>query len=547
MSKVEEWIYEYILQFLKSRTFTDPIKEFIDRNCDIFQNREENKLEYTVLHNRFKEAIETSLEFMLIEIGCTQEQFVACAEYGLTQEEDRSYFEKIIAVDNFLYFKSLMVQRNAQIQEQAYRLMAASENKNTQNELTNDEAYNTLLKIKENTELECAVAMSLALCEEKEKMGFKVNEDDELMRAIEASKNQMAKNSYNKINNKIEDILDDEEPISIFNRNTLLKENLNYKTSQTKVTHKSNVEIESNNKQEYKKIQQVQEQKFIGLEPQSNVNSLKIEGEPKKQIVNSNDNWKSGLKQGNIDLAIISSSGTGSKKKDEIDILNMVGDLGTVSLKEVNKFDDVKFSTDDEKNKNSLENTLNIKTSQNDLSNLDKLISDSDLQQYGEAYTTDKNGNKINSKGDVWNSELKKFVAPNYSEENAQLYERLEKLTSKLDNKADVSGFMKWQLNNKRNSLDQPLPDLTKIKSKLNTGLKALKNNTEDGFTKENDELKKKFEALQRENGTKIIKDYRDMLLKMKETKNEQELKATDVDSKKLEMRKILADKLKNN
>ena len=46
--------------------------------------------------------------------------------------------------------------------------------------LTNDEGYNALLKIKENTEFECAVAMSLALVDEKNKLGMFVDEDDEL-------------------------------------------------------------------------------------------------------------------------------------------------------------------------------------------------------------------------------------------------------------------------------------------------------------------------------------------------------------------------------
>jgi hypothetical protein len=132
------------------------------------------------LHNKYKDAIETSLEFMLVEIGCSQEAFVKCAEQGLKIPGDKVYFEKIIASDNFLYFKSLMVRRNVQLQEESYKLMIASENKNSQLALTNDEGYNALLKIKENTEFECAVAMSLALIEEKEKLGMFVDEEDEL-------------------------------------------------------------------------------------------------------------------------------------------------------------------------------------------------------------------------------------------------------------------------------------------------------------------------------------------------------------------------------
>ena len=165
-----------------SKEFTEPIREFVDNNCSTFVNKDENKLEHTILHNKFKDAIETSLEFMLIEVGCSHEQFVNIAEIGLNNPEEKKYFEKIIACDNFLYFKSMMVQRNVQLQEQTYRLMSAAENNQTQNSLTDDEAYNTLLRIKENTEYECAISMSLAVSDERSKLGMKdVNEEDELL------------------------------------------------------------------------------------------------------------------------------------------------------------------------------------------------------------------------------------------------------------------------------------------------------------------------------------------------------------------------------
>lgn len=177
----QDWIYDCIIQFIKSPSFNDPLREFIDKNCSSFDNKDENKLEHTVLHEKYKNAIEALLEFMLIDIGCNNEQFVKCAEIGLKIPEDRPYFEDIIGSDNFLYFKSKMVTRNAQLQEQAYKLMIAQENKKSQNALTHDEGYNALLRIKENTELECAIAMSLALTEEKRNYGFEVNEEDELL------------------------------------------------------------------------------------------------------------------------------------------------------------------------------------------------------------------------------------------------------------------------------------------------------------------------------------------------------------------------------
>lgn len=174
-------MYDYIVQFIKSREFNGPINDYVDNNCSTFDDKDENKLEHTNIHNKYKELVENILTKMLSDIGCSPEQFVKCAELGLKIPEDKSYFEQIIAVDNFLYFKAKFVKRNYELKESSYKLMYAAENKNTQNELTYDENYNTLLKIKERNEYECAIAMSLAMIEEKEKLGFDYDKDQEFI------------------------------------------------------------------------------------------------------------------------------------------------------------------------------------------------------------------------------------------------------------------------------------------------------------------------------------------------------------------------------
>lgn len=44
-----EWVYDYLVQFLKSPGWSLPIIQFIDDNCSHFDNDEENKLIYTSL------------------------------------------------------------------------------------------------------------------------------------------------------------------------------------------------------------------------------------------------------------------------------------------------------------------------------------------------------------------------------------------------------------------------------------------------------------------------------------------------------------------
>lgn len=59
---------------------------------------------------------------MLFEIGADQEQFLQAAKIGL-ELEDKKYYEQLIACDNFLYFKNMMIKRNLQLEEESYLLM----------------------------------------------------------------------------------------------------------------------------------------------------------------------------------------------------------------------------------------------------------------------------------------------------------------------------------------------------------------------------------------------------------------------------------------
>ena len=114
---------------------------------------------------------------MLREIGASQEGFLLAAKKGLESLEDKKYFEQVIACYNYLYFKSMMIKRNLQLEEEAMRLMQEKSG-NTQKSATVskeedfilDLRWKDLQKHKETTDLECAIQMSLALEEEKRKL-----------------------------------------------------------------------------------------------------------------------------------------------------------------------------------------------------------------------------------------------------------------------------------------------------------------------------------------------------------------------------------------
>lgn len=48
---LKDWFFDIIINFLRSPRWKTPIMSFLDENCLVFDNEEENKLEYTQIHN----------------------------------------------------------------------------------------------------------------------------------------------------------------------------------------------------------------------------------------------------------------------------------------------------------------------------------------------------------------------------------------------------------------------------------------------------------------------------------------------------------------
>ncbi len=55
----QDWILDTIVDYLKSPMWKNPILDFIDDHCISFDDEDENKLEYTAIHSKFKELLET--------------------------------------------------------------------------------------------------------------------------------------------------------------------------------------------------------------------------------------------------------------------------------------------------------------------------------------------------------------------------------------------------------------------------------------------------------------------------------------------------------
>eukprot|EP00929_Paragymnodinium_shiwhaense_P067053 TRINITY_DN33734_c0_g1_i1.p1 TRINITY_DN33734_c0_g1~~TRINITY_DN33734_c0_g1_i1.p1 ORF type:complete len:502 (+),score=163.75 TRINITY_DN33734_c0_g1_i1:168-1673(+) len=116
-----DWISDCFVAIFKAPTWVAPIAKFVDENCSIFEDLEENKLEYTPVHNAFKLLTDELLTAHLMELNVTEEQFTRFCELGMNanQELPRSIIEQLLSVDDFLVFKAMMVKRSAELHAEA--------------------------------------------------------------------------------------------------------------------------------------------------------------------------------------------------------------------------------------------------------------------------------------------------------------------------------------------------------------------------------------------------------------------------------------------
>eukprot|EP00418_Pyrodinium_bahamense_P065030 CAMPEP_0179088978 /NCGR_PEP_ID=MMETSP0796-20121207/40514_1 /TAXON_ID=73915 /ORGANISM="Pyrodinium bahamense, Strain pbaha01" /LENGTH=220 /DNA_ID=CAMNT_0020786517 /DNA_START=68 /DNA_END=727 /DNA_ORIENTATION=+ len=166
-------ISRQVIAMLKAPTWVSPIANFIDENCLIFDDAEENKLEYTLVHKAFTQLVDELLAAHLAELAVTQEEFLAFCQRGLTGEDElhRSLVEQLISVDDFLVFKAMMVKRSADLGREALAGEAADRTKVLQAEMEREQLEALRLEAERleverrclEAELQLMVALSMQL------------------------------------------------------------------------------------------------------------------------------------------------------------------------------------------------------------------------------------------------------------------------------------------------------------------------------------------------------------------------------------------------
>lgn len=124
MAEDAEWVLDSVLAFLRCPLWTEPVTDFIEQKCSVFDDEEENKLSYTELHNEYKILVEKLIQGHMNEIGITEEQFQeACSAPFAHSPEVKNMLQPVLAVEDFVTFKEMMLQKNIELQLQAIQII----------------------------------------------------------------------------------------------------------------------------------------------------------------------------------------------------------------------------------------------------------------------------------------------------------------------------------------------------------------------------------------------------------------------------------------
>ncbi|KAK1170487.1 hypothetical protein AOXY_G7357 [Acipenser oxyrinchus oxyrinchus] len=124
MDEDSEWVVETIAGYLGSPDWIIPVTDFIEQKCTVFDDEDENKLAYTEIHQEYKEMVEKLLDSYTQEVGISEEQFLEACTSPLAQSKAlQNVFRPVLAAEDFEMFKSLMIQKNVELQLQALRVI----------------------------------------------------------------------------------------------------------------------------------------------------------------------------------------------------------------------------------------------------------------------------------------------------------------------------------------------------------------------------------------------------------------------------------------
>lgn len=197
------WLIESMVQFLVSPIWKLNINSYIDENCIIFEDVEENQLEHLKCHKEFVKVTESMLDEFISDFGIDTDTFLKTVATGVNIPEYKEYFEYLFLLDKFLVFKKHMVKRNKELELEA--LESLKENGGSQ--WVTDEAAEKKIGLaeleQEKADLDYCIEMSKLQSDEMKKME---TEDEAMMAEVMRQSEQLFKEEQVEFERQMEEV-----------------------------------------------------------------------------------------------------------------------------------------------------------------------------------------------------------------------------------------------------------------------------------------------------------------------------------------------------
>ena len=108
-------LYNWIAYKISYPDFRNSIKDFINDNCCIFIDTEENFVEYGQIFKKFNQLINDLIKDILLEGNISKEEFQNMVQRGRKDIKYKKYFKNLTTLKDYSLFKSMMCKRNYEI------------------------------------------------------------------------------------------------------------------------------------------------------------------------------------------------------------------------------------------------------------------------------------------------------------------------------------------------------------------------------------------------------------------------------------------------
>ena len=189
-----EDIYKYISKSISEHSFRSQIRNFINQNCHHFTSENDDSLLHQKLFEKMCEIIEKNLNKILSKAKLTEIDFYIAATNGEQDPKYKKYFNQVINMKDFYYFKKIMIKRKNEMAELPKKtIMDIYANKKEDEKEKLKKVIQDKLKEEEDIEILKAIQLSL---EEGEKIkNESINEQQELDEVIKKSSSDVIQNN----------------------------------------------------------------------------------------------------------------------------------------------------------------------------------------------------------------------------------------------------------------------------------------------------------------------------------------------------------------